>query len=236
MVKATNVWETSRVGDTANRALIDARMMEVHIWCMGDEAAATARRILGRKRLTLSAEDLVSEAKVRVLRTLHNNPGNFDTFNPAAYCTRAMGNYVKSLLSRRTRGEDIATDDLDMWVAEPSEPGLSDVDHSDIDRYCAAVEALGSHPIHVSGALTVTYLKAFADIAVDDAPWPQAGVPDGRRNAWPALWYATRNNALFPSVDRRGRDGQARTRQRHLEKIDGLLVEAVLALTLQGRA
>lgn len=236
MASAANVWDTSRVSATANRAVREARAMEVHDWCMGDEALAVARRILGRKRLYVTAEDLVSEAKVRVLRTLHNRQHDHETFHTASYCTRAMSNYVKTLLTRRNPSGEVVTGDFDKWLPVSYEPEPSTVDHGDIDRFCAAIEALGQNALMVSGALTATYLQAFATIPVDDAPWPKAGVADARSAAWPALWYATRDKGLFPTADGKGRDGRARTRQRHLVRIDGLRLEAATMLTREGRS
>lgn len=229
---AAELWKTERVETVDDRAFVDACMIAVHQWCTSDEAMSTARRILRRKRLTLQADELVFEVQARVLRAIRNRPEKFETFNPAAYCTRAMTNMVKGLLSGRGHVDEVMTSDADAWPDAAVEPAASPIDAGDLDRFCAAIEAHGEHPVHVSAALTITYLAACTDITVDDAPWPRAGVRDDRRHGWPALWYATRSAALFPATGRR-RDGQARTRQRHLEKIDALRLRARLVL-MQG--
>jgi hypothetical protein len=224
-----HLWKTEAVSSIHIEVYAEASMLAVHRWCATAEAHAVARRLLDRRRLTLSAEDLVFEAQERVLCAIDRNPDRFATFTPAAYCTTVMANLVKRLLSRRDLRDDVPLDVLEGQLSADPEPVMTPPDRGDLDRYCAAVEALGGNPVHVSGALTVTYLLAFDDIDVDDAPWPRAGVRDDRRHGWPALWFATRNPALFPNSSRRG-DPQARIRQRHLDKIEGLRVRARLEL------
>ena len=231
-----SLWKTGTV-DGFDEAFVKGRIEAVNAWCASAEATKTAARILNSRRLTVLAEDLVSEAKVNVIRAIHHRPDKFETLNVAAYCTTAMMNLVKSMLSRRAHAVEIPTDGVDRLLANQAEPAQATLrlaDLAEVDWFCAAVEAHGDNPIHVSAALTFTYLSAFTDIAVDDAPWPKSGVREDHRNAWPALWYATRNRSLFPD-GARGRDPQARKRQRHLERIDALRIRARLALTSGSR-
>lgn len=225
-------WETAPVATPLDEAFIQARMIEVYHWCQSTEAIAIARRILQRKRLVLAPEDLVLEVQARVCRTIRNRPESFETFEVANYCTRSMGNYVKTLMSRRPMEEVLVGDDQHSWVPFSVDFAVTEVDHGDVDRFRACVEALGGDPVYISAALTLTSLRAFNNISIDDAPWPKAGVRDDRRDGWPALWFATRNPSLFPARGRR--DHQARIRQRHLERIDALWVRAGLAATMEG--
>jgi len=232
-----SLWKTVPVCGIDNDTFVKVRIEAVNAWCASAEATRTAARILHRRRLTVLAEDLVSEVKVNVIRAIHHRPDKFETFNVAAYCTTAMTNLVKRMLSRREGDVEIPTDGVDQSLANQAEPAQATVDVAagpDVDWFCAAVEAHGDNPIHVSAALTFTYLSAFTDIPVDDAPWPKSGVPEDHRNAWPALWYATRNPSLFPDSARR-RDPQARKRQRHLKRIDALRIQARLALASGSR-
>jgi hypothetical protein len=147
---------------------------------------------------------------------------------------RIMENLVKGRWSRRSDVPLLWGDDADDWVpAAPEPPSPAGVE-VDVARYLAAIETLGTDPVHVSAAITVVYLKAHDRITVDDAPWPKAGVTNERRETWPALWIATRDPGLFPNPQRRRPDGQARKRQRLLEQINRLLTDLQFHLRAEG--
>lgn len=224
------VWKTGDVDGVHGRAFVDARMMEIHLWCATEQAQRLAGRLIHRSRLPLEADDLLGEVLVRVVTTIERRPERFEEFVAAAYCTTVMKNLAASWWSRRPDMDLVPPADLEARVPSRSTSRIPTVEAEDIDRFRTIVEALGGDGVHVSAAITMTYLSAFDDIVVDDAPWPKAGVAGDRRVGWPALWYATRNAGLFPDSTRHGRDRQARTRQRQLERIDALCVKARLAM------
>jgi hypothetical protein len=227
------VWKTEPVVGVHSQAFIDRRMVEVHQWCQSDDARKSARRLLRKSGLSLDPEDLLGDTELAVIQAIRRRPENFETFNPAAYCMRTLDNAVKRLWARRG---DLPVDPLDQsreWVAHTDEPALSSLGEVDVVHYLATVEALGAKPVHVSAAITVMYLHTHDDIAMDDAPWPQAGVSTSRRESWPALWIATRDAGLFPNPARRRPDGRARQRQRLLEEINALLAKVHLHIVTE---
>lgn len=225
-----DVWKTGEVGEVHGRAFVDARMKEISDWCETEQARGLARRLIHRSRLPLEIHDLLGEVLVRVVTTIERRPERFEEFVAAAYCTTVMKNLAASWWSRRPDVDLVPPADFEARVPSMSTLPVPTVAAEDIDRFRTVVEALGGDAVHVSAAITMTYLNAFDDIVVDDAPWPQAGVVDDRRVGWPALWYATRNAGLFPDPTRAGRDRQARTRQRQLERIEALCVKARLTM------
>lgn len=204
-------------------------MQEASDWCTGPDGRRLAHALLRRSRLPLDVDDLIGEVVVKVATAIHNKPGNFEQFVAGAYCRTVMNNTVRQWRSRRSDVETVPFVDPDRWVPSHCESAPSAVGGIDLEDFHAAVEALGTDPVHVAAAITVTYLLTFDEIVFEDAPRPRAGVRKDLQCAWPALWLATRRPALFPAGDGR-RDGQARTRQRHLDKIQSLRMRAYLAV------
>ena len=221
-----NLWKTAHMGEGHDRAFIEARMLEVYAWCTSADAQTSAKRQLAKSRLPLSVDDLLGDTQAAVLAAIRRKPEKFETFHAPSYCMKTLSNLVKRLWSRRPDVSVVPWDEVSDWLPTAHEPEVSGLGHVETEQFLAIVEAMGDDPVHVSAAITVVYLRAHDDIAIDDAPWPRAGVGPARRDAWPALWLATRDPGLFPRAGRARPDGQARKRQRHLEQINGLLDRA----------
>jgi hypothetical protein len=231
-----SVWKTAPVDGIHDRALVESLMEELHRWCFGEQGKKAAQRVISKSRAPITVDDLLDETQEKVLAAIRKDPGRFEPFEPARYCTGTMKNIVATLWSRGHAGVEVLVGDPYQLAEAPTDHSAHwRVDDGDVDRFRTTVEAIGTDPVHVSGALTMTYLMAQPDLAPHDVPWPKAGVKGDRQTAWPALWYATRSVALFPGDGRTRRDGQARQRQRHLDKIDGLRLRAISALTLADR-
>jgi hypothetical protein len=190
------------------------------------DAVAVARSAMRRWKFGLELDDVIAEALVRMLRRVGNDPspigniGGYFRLTCRSVCTDiANGN---SRLPTVSAGETIA-EIAEITESVPDGPTADEVADL-LTRLRALTELLGTEALAVSGVLTWITLEADDDIDLTGVPIPKGGVSAAERMRWPALWFATGQDALFRSPT-----ATRRRRQRMITKIVDLRTVVIAA-------
>lgn len=202
--------------------------IEVLQWLDSPDAARVGRAEIRHLRLPLSHDDLLQEARVRLLRTRFASPIE----NPAGYGRVAMQNAARDL-HRRRRARVVE----EVWPEEDLMPDAhwdgAEIDPpGQLEDQCrrAAHGSLARTPWTGAAVLNELTFRLHPDVPIPGgAPHPD-GAGEDQEGRWAALWLAGKFDC-FPDGDHPEDPAMRKRRSRALHEVMAALDRAVRVAT-----
>lgn len=180
-------------------------------WLATPAAERIAEQRLRERRLGIPAREVLDTALTNIWQRWRRADTAPEIDDVARYCSIVIRNVVRDIAAGFDRLDLVELDDLERLAAAETvgraagaaaagrAPSAAASVGTRDDAMRAALEATSTgEPWVLSAALTYVTLSEFPDLAVDEAPWPEAGARPDQARMWPSLWLAGRRHGVFP--------------------------------------
>ena len=180
-------------------------------WLASPAATRIAEQRLRERRLGVPAREVLDTALANIWQRWQRVDSAPAIDDVERYCSIVIRHVVHNIAAGFDRLELVELEHLERLAAAEGDgrvargrqaggaPAASAQGGTRDNGLRAALEATATgEPWVLSAALTYVTLSEFPDLAVNEAPWPEAGARPDQARMWPSLWLAGQRRGVFP--------------------------------------